>query len=106
MFGYVIALSLAVLFTSAPVFAQEPSGLIARGKELFVEQGCYGCHTMGKMGTPIGPDLSAIGSKHPQAYLERWVRDPSAQKPTAHMPKLDLTEEEVRALAAYLASLR
>jgi mono/diheme cytochrome c family protein len=106
MLGYVIVLSLAVLFTSAPVFSQEPGGLVVRGKQLFVEHGCYGCHTVGNMGTPIGPDLTGVGSRHPQAYLERWVRDPSSQKPTAHMPRLELSEAEVRALAAYLASLR
>ncbi len=38
--------------------------------------------------------------------LERWLRDPSAQKPTAHMPRLDLTEPDVRALAAYLSTLK
>jgi cytochrome c1 len=58
------------------------------------------------MGTPIGPDLSRIGAKRDQTYLTRWLRDPSAQRPGAHMPKLQLTEAEVRALAAYLASLR
>jgi cytochrome c1 len=35
----------------------------------------------------------------------QWLRDPASQKPTAHMPRLALTEEEIRALAAYLASL-
>lgn len=92
MFVDIIVLSLAGLFTSAHSFAQEPGGLIARGKQLFIEQGCYGWHTVGKMGTPIAPDLSAVGSRYPESYLARWLRDPSAQKPTAHMPKLDLTD--------------
>lgn len=76
------------------------------GKKLFVEQGCYGCHTVAGMGTPIAPDLSRIGGKYPESYLQRWLRDPSFQKPTAHMPKIALTEAEVQALAAYLASLQ
>jgi hypothetical protein len=29
-----------------------------------------------------------------------------SQKPTAHMPKLDLTREEIQALAAFLSSHR
>lgn len=57
-------------------------------------------------GTPIGPDLSHIGAKHDRSYLIGWLRDPSSQKPTAHMPKLTLTDAEVQALVAYLASLR
>ncbi|MBI3329089.1 MAG: cytochrome c, partial [Nitrospinae bacterium] len=76
------------------------------GKKLFIEQGCYGCHMVGKMGTPIAPDLSEVGSRYPESYLVRWLRDPSQTKPTAHMPKIALTEEEIQALASYLVSLR
>ena len=61
---------------------------------------------MGKTGTPIATDLSRIGAKHDEAYLDRWLRDPSQEKPRQHMPKLKLTEAEVKALAAYLGSLR
>ena len=80
--------------------------LATRGKRVFTEQGCYGCHTLGKTGTPIAPDLSHIGRTRSREQLARWLSDPAAQKPTAHMPKLALSEAEVRALAAYLASLR
>ena len=95
----------ALVLLAAPTFGQSAS-LAAQGKRVFNDQGCYGCHTMGKSGTPIAPDLSTIGSKHSEAYLRTWLRDPKQQKPSAHMPKLELTEDEVRALAAYLASLR
>jgi len=50
--------------------------------------------------------LSRIGAKRDQAYLAGWLRDPSLQRPTAHMPKIQLSEAEVQALAAYLGSLR
>lgn len=82
------------------------SALVAAGKQLFNDQGCHGCHTVGASGTPIAPDLSAVGSKHTEAYLRAWLRDPKQQKPRAHMPRLELTEAETRALAAYLSSLR
>jgi len=98
-----IAAALALFATTA--FGQDAS-LVAQGKRVFTDQGCYGCHTMGKSGTPIAPDLSRIGSKHSEAYLRTWLEDPRLQKPRAHMPKLELSEREVRALAAYLASLK
>jgi cytochrome c553 len=99
----VLGMALAVAVVSA--FAQgEP--LIESGKRAFKDEGCYGCHTIGKFGTPIGPDLSHVGTRYPEAYLARWLRDPSAQRPSAHMPKLELTEEGVEALAAFLSSLR
>jgi cytochrome c oxidase subunit II len=92
-------------FFVAMAFGQD-GALVAQGKQMFNDQGCYGCHTVGKSGTPIGPDLSKIGSQHSEEYLRRWLEDPKAQKPTAHMPKLALTKGESRVIAAYLASLR
>lgn len=96
----------AVLVASALALGQERPALIARGQELFTAQGCYGCHMVGKTGTPIGPDLSRVGFKYRESYLVEWLRDPSVQKPTAHMPKIAMTEAETRALAAFLASLK
>ncbi len=100
------ALLVAVVLMASCVQAQDGRALVAPGQIVFRDQGCYGCHTVGAMGTPIAPDLSRIGAKRDQAYLARWLRDPSLQRPTAHMPKLQLSESEVEALAAYLGSLR
>jgi mono/diheme cytochrome c family protein len=85
--------------------AQSREALVAQGRQLFADKGCYGCHTVGLAGTPIGPDLRAAAARYGEPTLARWLRDPAAQEPTRHMPKLDLTEAEARALAAYLASL-
>jgi len=100
-----VTLVVAVIIAAALALAQGQA-TAEIGKKVFVDQGCYGCHAIEKFGTPIGPDLSHIGSKYPEASLAQWLRDPASQKPTAHMPKLALTEQEVRALAAYLSTLR
>ena len=94
-----------MLLLAASAEAQD-GALVARGQGVFKDQGCYGCHTVGKTGTPIATDLTRIGAKHDEAYLGRWLRDPAQQKPRQHMPKLQLTDAEVKALAAYLGSLR
>ena len=98
--------SAVVLLTVTALGAQErpPSG--SRGEQLFVIQGCYGCHQIGKFGTPIGPDLSHVGAKYNARYLEQWLQDPESVRPTAHMPKLELTVQEIESLVAYLASLK
>jgi mono/diheme cytochrome c family protein len=80
--------------------------VVQRGEAAFKNNGCYGCHLIGKFGTPIGPELTHVGRKFEPEYLARWLRDPSLQRPSAHMPKLELTEEDVQALAVYLGSLR
>ena len=97
---------LALLLLLIPTGALVAQGPAEQGKQYFMNNGCYGCHTVGRMGTPIGPDLSHVGAKHSRSYLIGWLRDPSSQKPTAHMPKLTLTDTEIQALAAYLGSLR
>ena len=95
------------LAAAGPTLAQSPNPtVIERGEGAFKKNGCYGCHLINKFGTPIGPDHSRVGAKYDQAYLARWLRDPAQQRPSAHMPTLELSEEDVRALAAYLASLR
>jgi cytochrome c551/c552 len=79
---------------------------MAKGRALFQEHGCYGCHTISGAGTPIAPDLSHVGAKYTEAALARLVRDPALHHAGAHMPKLELSEAESAALAAYLASFR
>ena len=93
----VLGLSLHLWVADAP--AQDRGALVARGRQLFTEQGCHGCHTVGTMGTPIAADLSRIGSRYQTAELEAWLRDPAASRPTAHMPRIQLSEVEVRARA-------
>ena len=106
MISRLLALGLAALAAASPAVAQDGDAHVAQGKRLFMDEGCFGCHTVVGIGTPIAVDLSRIGAKYSGNYLERWLEDPSLQKPSAHMPKINLGPAEVRALAAYLASLR
>lgn len=96
----------AVALVATVAFGQDGTGLASQGRRLFTDQGCYGCHTVGKTGTPIANDLSQVGSKYPESYLRQWLREPKGQKPRAHMPKIEMTEADARAIAAYLASLK
>ena len=100
------ALALVTAALAAGTAHGQPLSLVDQGQELFREHGCYGCHAIGKFGTPIAPDLSKIGGKHDEAYLARWLHDPAAQRATAHMPNLSLSDADVKALAAFLAAQR
>jgi cytochrome c oxidase subunit II len=97
---------LLLLLVAAPVIPSVAQDSAEQGKQYFMNNGCYGCHTVGRMGTPIGPDLSHVGAKYSLAYLQRWLRDPAEQRPSAHMPALELSDAQVTALAAYLSTLR
>ena len=96
----------AIALVATVAFGQDGTAVIVEGKRVFTEQGCYGCHTVGKTGTPIANDLSQVGSKYNESYLRAWLREPQQQKPRAHMPKIQMTEADAKALATYLASLK
>jgi mono/diheme cytochrome c family protein len=103
---WVEMIAIGTIAVIGPVMAEAWAESAGEGRQLFFSQGCYGCHRIGVAGTPIAHDLSHIGTKYTESELISWLRDPAAQKPRAHMPRLALQEAEIRALAAYLATLR
>lgn len=100
---------------------------VAQGREIFHRSTCIACHTIqgtNAMGI-LGPNLSLLGERTTigAGYLEntrenlvRWIHSPQSFKPGAPMPgaaeegggmpPTNLSDEEIQAVAAYLASLR
>ncbi len=105
VFGPAVVMGTAWWPALTPVGAQDRDVLAEQGRKIFVEQGCYGCHMIGSIGNRKGPDLSHVGSKYSESSLAARLEDPS---PTAHMPPIynSLSDFKVRALAAYLRTLR
>ena len=108
-----------------------PEGLdpetVAEGRRLFENNTCIGCHAIEGTNAraPVGPNLTLLGRRRTLAAgwldndlenLVRWITAPHDIKPGALMPGVDepggnfpptgLTEEQVRAIAQYLYSLR
>jgi mono/diheme cytochrome c family protein len=96
----------ALLLAAAPAPAQDDDSPVARGRRLFETRGCYGCHAIGDVGATTAPSLSRVGAKYSLSYLTRWLRDTPPRGSAEHMPKIQVTEPELQALAAYLSSLR
>ncbi len=88
------------------------------GRALFEGYGCQGCHAVrGHFpGSPIGPDLTHIGSRRSIAAatlpmdvssLARFVRDASEVKPGSLMPTFThMPAAHAESIAGYLAGLR
>jgi mono/diheme cytochrome c family protein len=104
-FGVVGLTAVAVLMVACGSGRSETTSDVPAGREIFLTQ-CYGCHTLGAAGTPIAPDLSRVGARLSREQIERRLRDPRTHEPTARMPKLDLSEAQIQALATYLSELR
>jgi cytochrome c oxidase subunit II len=93
------------------------AGEALAGYNLFLNRQCSSCHNVA--GTPasgqVAPDLSHVASRRtiaagtlPTAHttLAAWVADPQAIKPGNNMPKVPLTPAELRAVTAYLETLK
>jgi cytochrome c oxidase subunit 2 len=87
-----------------------------RGHDVFMNNACVTCHTIRgtQAGSRVGPELTHVGSRRTIAAgtlrntreeLTRWVRDPQAIKPGTRMPANRLSEDDLRAVVAYLEGL-
>jgi cytochrome c oxidase subunit 2 len=88
-----------------------------QGHAVFMSRRCSGCHAIN--GTDayglVGPDLSHIASRstigagtlpNTPDHMDGWVKNPQASKPGNQMPPNPLSDEESRALLAYLELLK
>lgn len=85
-----------------------PSGAIAPADDRpqVFNQLCVACHALGGRGGAVGPALDHVGDRLNADYLTRWLHDPQAVKPGTLMPRLPLTEPQIRELVAFLSQLR
>jgi cytochrome c oxidase subunit 2 len=119
--------SAAVVTDAASPAQRTPEDLLAEeGRAIFLRSACIACHAISSTTAQgrVGPDLTRFGTRptvgagarpNTQENLEAWIRDPRALKAGALMPgaRLEaagfpptgLSDEEIRAVAAYLRSL-
>ena len=104
----------------APDAIREYAPLAAKGYELFVEKGCYGCHKVAGVGGAMGLPLDTVGVKKkaafPLAYIEgehtiaNWhvehLMDPQKIVAGSTMKNFNFSYDEALALTNYILSLR
>jgi cytochrome c oxidase subunit 2 len=88
----------------------------AAGQLVFTQVGCAGCHTIrGLSSGAVGPDLTHFKSRNVFAgsifanddnNLRLWLTNPPAQKPGSVMPNLNLSQDQISKLVAYLDTLQ
>jgi mono/diheme cytochrome c family protein len=81
--------------------------MVSLGRQLYeVKYQCQSCHTIGSTGGYVGPNLNNAGNWLTPAWIEAWLRNPQALQSDTIEPRRDITDEEIRALTAYLMTLR
>jgi cytochrome c oxidase subunit 2 len=94
---------------------QDP--VVAAGRQLFESQACISCHVV--RGTAaqgkFGPDLTHLMSRdtlasgasaNTPADLKIWIKDPDYVKPGSLMPAMQLSDEQIDQMVAYLTTLK
>ena len=92
---------------------------LTRGRKLLAELNCQGCHKLQGVSRPamLGPDLTNVGTKVTREWIYKWLKEPRTivdkdgntivngyeTEDEPRMPKFRLTENELRALSAYLS---
>jgi quinol-cytochrome oxidoreductase complex cytochrome b subunit len=78
-----------------------------RGLYLYVDRECSYCHQIdGQSGHRGGPDLSnMVAKQRSREHLARFIRNPQAINRTSIMPKYDLPEADLNALADFILAL-
>ncbi|HWY58150.1 MAG TPA: cytochrome c oxidase subunit II [Terriglobales bacterium] len=93
------------------------SNAASQGQRIFETTACINCHTVA--GTVanghFGPDLTHLMSRDTIAAgaasntpenLRQWILNPNAIKPGSLMPAMQLSDQDLDALTAYLETLR
>ena len=95
----------------------QASATVSEGRRIFEATACINCHAVN--GTVadgrFGPDLTHLMSRESIAAgaapntlenLRLWIQNPEAIKPGSKMPAMGLSDHELDAVTAYLATLR
>jgi ubiquinol-cytochrome c reductase cytochrome b subunit len=80
--------------------------LAAKGKAIFESQSCNACHGDGGVGTAAGPALIGVGAKVSADQITELLRHPTTKMKAGGMPTPDLSPDDMKALVAYVTSLK
>lgn len=88
-----------------PDEAQGAIDWIEEGRGLVEQIGCVACHVAELRENESRRDWSRVSDRFTGSGLDAYLRDPAAGHVLTQMPAFDLSDEERRAIGAYLLSL-
>jgi len=92
----------------APSAPNSPE-VVEHGKQLFYSKyACQSCHIVDSKTDKgyIGPTLTQVGSRLTAAWTYAWLKDPQALRAGTTEPNQKMSDEDARALTAFLMSLK
>ena len=82
---------------------------VEQGKQLFYSKyACQSCHIIDSKNDKgyIGPTLTQVGARLNAAWIYHWMKNPQSLRPGTAEPNRNMSDEDARALTAYLMSLK
>lgn len=105
------AMMVVICLGSADAAVAQEAGA-ARGQQVFADQKCALCHSVGDKGNKKGP-LDSVGSKLSADEIRAWIIDPkgmTAKTKATRKPEMKaypaLPKADADALVAYLITLK
>ena len=80
--------------------------LTKAGQQLVADRACTACHKLGDRDGGIAPDLSFEGTIKDEGWIFDHFKNPRSVMPDSIMPTFKFTDEEFKAMTAYLTSLK
>ncbi|MFO0552702.1 MAG: c-type cytochrome [Polyangiaceae bacterium] len=75
---------------------------VIKGKELWTDNNCMGCHTLFGEGAYYAPELTKVYERRGEAFIRAMLTDPEAMYPGQRkMKKYSFSEDEKTALVAF-----
>ena len=76
---------------------------VVRGKTLWDENNCMGCHTLLGEGAYYAPELTRVVERRGKEWIRVFIKDPQAMFPGERkMVQYDFTDEEIDDIVAFL----
>jgi mono/diheme cytochrome c family protein len=80
--------------------------LAAAGKKVFDSESCDACHGENGVGTSAGPKLSGATAQKAPEELAKLLRHPTAKMLEGEMKPVEVSDDDLKALVAYIKSLK
>lgn len=115
-----LILTIALLyyqFAAPEVLAQQqvPAEASLSGEELFIQNRCVRCHTIGR-GRFVGPDLSGVSERYSEEEIVQWIENPQEIYQTSGkmpfndgyppMPPMNIPPAQAKVIKDYIISAK
>ncbi|MCE1227887.1 MAG: c-type cytochrome [Firmicutes bacterium] len=84
----------------------KPGEMVKQGEKLISDRACVACHKLGDKDGGIAPDISFTGLLRDNDWVYEHFRAPRSRVADSIMPAFRFTDDEFKAMTAYLAGLR